>query len=293
MGKLLKILTVHSVKDLFKFKSFFFLIFLIIIFDRVIHRYIDTHRFGSVFTGFQKISGHLDNFVFEALPDLIVNRILDYRIAVAAVTLFFFKQIISMWPSSDMRRMHRDERKGFGILGSLISLRWGQILWDAAAVATICGFATGWALVVFYLNHFFRRLYPSFFWVWMLGLLLVFAVPILFAGFSYSSKLAVISRGSFGGKLKLFFKIFTDRRIFIFSYVFFLIRLFIESVFIGIIPAYIIIHIDDFWLRITLASLLITPVYSYLKMASFKFFLSIYMEFPEVHQEYRHYYAKV
>ncbi len=48
--------------------------------------------------------------------------------------------------------------------------------------------------------------------------------------------------------------------------------------------------IDNFWLRIAVASLSATPVYSLLKMASFKFFLEVYKPFPLVHAEYRSYY---
>lgn len=49
---------------------------------------------------------------------------------------------------------------------------------------------------------------------------------------------------------------------------------------------------DVFWVRVLTASLLATPVYSYLKIASFKFFLEIYRPFPLVQEEDRTYYRK-
>jgi len=52
----------------------------------------------------------------------------------------------------------------------------------------------------------------------------------------------------------------------------------------------VILLMDVFWIRILTASLLATPVYSYLKMASFKFFLEMYRPFPLVQQEYETYY---
>jgi hypothetical protein len=62
---------------------------------------------------------------------------------------------------------------------------------------------------------------------------------------------------------------------------------------VGAIPAYILMTLDNFILRILLAALLATPVYSYLKMASFKFFLVLYERFALVKQEYDSYYRQI
>ena len=106
------------------------------------------------------------------------------------------------------------------------------------------------------------------------------------AGFSFSSKLAAITRGRFGEKLSLFFKIFTDRRLFGICWLFFLARIVVETLFVAAIPAGAILFIDHFWLRMPLAALSATPVHAYLKMASFKFCLYDYGRFDLVRREY-------
>jgi len=59
---------------------------------------------------------------------------------------------------------------------------------------------------------------------------------------------------------------------------------------VAIIPAGAILLIDSFWPRIAVAALSATPVYAYLKMASFKFFLEAYHGYDLVRQEYHRYY---
>jgi len=116
--------------------------------------------------------------------------------------------------------------------------------------------------------------------------------PLAMAGFSFSSKLAVISKGRFGEKLRLYFQLFLSRAVFVPSWIFFALRLVIELLFVIILPLIILLVIDVYWIRIPLATLIATPVYSYLKMASFKFFLEVYGAFPLVAQEYREYYQR-
>jgi hypothetical protein len=67
----------------------------------------------------------------------------------------------------------------------------------------------------------------------------------------------------------------------------------LEVLFVAIIPASAIILIDSFWLRMAVAAISATPVYAYLKMASFKFFLEAYRGYPLVRKEYGTYYARV
>jgi hypothetical protein len=72
--------------------------------------------------------------------------------------------------------------------------------------------------------------------------------------------------------------------------VFFLARLVVESVFVGAIPAWVLLAVDNYLLRLFLAAVIAAPVYSYLKMATFKFFLVMYRPYPLVYEEYRGYY---
>ena len=115
-------------------------------------------------------------------------------------------------------------------------------------------------------------------------------LPITMAGFSFSSKLAVISKGSFKEKLALFFQLLIKRRVLVGAWLFFLFRIAVETVFVVILPLLILWTMDNAIIRITIAGLIATPFYSFLKMASFKFFLFIYQPYPLVAEEYASYY---
>ena len=293
MKPLLKILVVHSLKDLFKHKSFFLLMFLLIIVDRALKLLKDNYQLELDFSFLKKIDIHTATYLFEKLPAKVMVILKDYRLFMVLAGLFLLKQIISLWPSSDMRRMHRDERERFGLIASLRAIGWQQLVWDGMALSTLCLAAGGWCFIWFMICRLGWRHHPCLGWLFVLALTIGMIFPTIMAGFSYSSKLAVISRGTFRQKLYLFYKLFLDWRIAGGSFLFYSIRIVIESVFVAFIPAYILITMDNFLLRILLASMLATPVYSYLKMASFKFFLILYERFPLITQEYQRYYQQI
>ncbi|MFC1857749.1 hypothetical protein ACFL9U_06920 [Thermodesulfobacteriota bacterium] len=290
MKKLLQILVIHSIKDLFKYKSFFLLIFILIAADRIIKRFVDVDRSALELSRLKQWGDHIAPYVFGELPGKLLGMLLDYRTFLVLIGLFFFKQIISLWPSSDMRRMHRQERGTFGLIGSLITLRWQQVLWDALAVSSICAITVVWGLASFGICRYLWQIEATYVWLVLWGWLVVMGLPVTMAGFSYSSKLAVIHAGGFLEKLRLFFKLFSDGQILLPSWIFFLCRITLETLFVVMIPTLVLILMDNFYLRILLASLIATPVYSYLKMASFKFFLEVYGKFPIVRAEYAAYY---
>ena len=266
MTPLVQILTVHTVKDLFRYRSFFILIFALLLLDRVVHPGAGK---GLAVPSWHQIAAStavLSSFVFNELPAVIAGWVVQWRTWLILLGLFLLKQLISMWPSSDMRRMHRNERGGFGLFGALSAIGWHQVVWDAIAIISLC---------------------------WALGLMAFLASPLTLAGFSYSSKLAVLSRGSFGRKLGLFFSLFTNRILFLKSWCFYLLRQIIEMTFVAALPMVILLSIPQPWIRILLAGVVATPVYSYLKMASFKFFLYVYAAFPEVRSEYDNYYHQL
>jgi hypothetical protein len=293
MKPLLKILVVHSLKDLVKHKSFFLLMFLLILVDRALKLLKDNYQLELDFSFLNKIDIHSAAYLFEKLPAKVMALLKDYRLFMVLVGLFLLKQIISLWPSSDMRRMHRDERERFGLIASLSAIRWQQMVWDAIALSTLCLTAGGWCLTWFVINRLGWRYHASMVWFFALGSTIGMIFPTMMAGFSFSSKLAVISRGTFRQKLGLFYKLFWDWRIAGGSFLFYSVRIIIETVFVVAIPAYLLVTIDNFLLRILLAAILATPVYSYLKMASFKFFLILYQKFPLVIQEYESYYHQL
>jgi hypothetical protein len=293
MNQILRIHTLHSIKDLLKYKSFFLLILFLFFFDRFIHFDIGGNNWIPSWHEFIETTDKLAIYVFEELPGYLFQFLFNWRTMAILAGLFILKQLISLWPSSDMRRMHRFERRGFGVVKALLTLRWHQIAWDAMAVGILCSTLGGWILCWYVLCRIAWQCSPSTIWLWVLVALFLSATPIALAGFSYSSKLAILSRGNFNRKLQLFLKLFTCRRIFLNSWVFYLLRQLVEVVFVVVLPAAILITVPLPWLRILLAGFLAAPVYSFLKMASFKFFLHIYSPFPEVKKEYADYYRSV
>jgi len=290
MKKLLRILVVQSGKELFRYKSFLLLVFALILLDWYLKKVVQVDRSALNPASLKEISYQSAQYVFETLPGVLAGFLSDYRTFIVIAGLFLLKQLISVWPSSDMRRMHRQERGGFGLIGSLLAIRWQQVLWDGMAVIIVVGLTGAWTAVHWITLHRVWQAHPSSLCLMALMIAVSLFLPMTLAGFSYSSKLAVISRGGFMEKLNLFLKLFIDPRIRWASWLFFLVRLLIEILFVIIIPAVVILLMDVFWIRILTASLLAMPVYSYLKMASFKFFLEMYRPFPLVQQEYETYY---
>ena len=290
MKKLLRILTVHSVKDLLRYKSFFLLIFLLLLADRIIHRFVKSPDKGFAWPHGFELGRQTADFVFSQLPEKMVQWLFTPRVMAIAAGLFMLKQVISLWPSSDMRRMHRKERGRFGVFEALTALRWYQVIWDALAVGTLCAVLGIWFCLAYLLGLVFWSNTLAVPALLATAGMALSALPLAMAGFSYSSKLAVIRSGSFGARFQLFLYLFARWRVLWTSWLFFSVRIVVEAIFVAIIPAGALLLIDNFWLRMTIASLSATPVYSYLKMASFKFFLEVYGAYPLVHQEYGDYY---
>ena len=293
LNRLLRILLFNSARDLFRYKSFLFLIFFLILADRGLKRFVHVDSAALALPDLKTLGAASANYVFERLPEVVMGLLSDYRTFLLAGALFLLKQLISMWPSSDMRRMHRRERGAFGLLTALLALRRDQILWDALAVGTICLLLGLWTLLGYLATSTLWRFWPRIGCLLLLMTQVGLFLPLVLAGFSYSSKLAVISQGSFREKLGLFLRLFHTPGVSGPSWLFFTVRIGLESLFVVALPAAILLYVELFWLRILAATLLATPVYSYLKMASFKFFLEIYRPYPLVRQEYADYYARL
>ena len=290
--RLLQLLLLNSAKDLFKYKSFFLLIFVLMLLDRVLKKFVKVDRSVLDTSQIKQLTLESARYVFETLPLDIWRLLTDYRTFMILVGLFLLKQLISLWPSSDMRRMHRSERGTFGLLGSLAVIRWEQVLWDAIAVGSICGLYAIWTILGYLVTLLIWQSTHTLLALVVFGLHVALFAPLAMAGFSFSSKLAVISKGSFGQKLGLYFKLFHSRQVFWPAWLFFTLRIVVELIFVFILPLIVLLVMDTFWIRITMATLVATPVYSYLKMISFKFFLEIYGGFALVEQEYREYYQR-
>jgi hypothetical protein len=292
MKQLLHILAVDSLKDLLRYKSFFLLIFLLLFADRAIHRFVETPAGGWAIAQGNGLGPETARYIFVELPTQLAAWIFSPKVVLIVAGLFLLKQVISLWPSSDMRRMHRRERGRFGLLEALAALRWHQVAWDALAVATACLAAGAWVAAAFGLGLFAWNRTGSSTALLLFGGLAALVLPLVMAGFSYSSKLAVISQGSFGRRFRLYLRLLTDWRLVWTSWLFFSARMIVEFIFVAAIPAGAILLIENFWLRMLVATVSATPVYSYLKMASFKFFLEAYSSYALVRQEYERYYNR-
>ncbi|MGD8836838.1 MAG: hypothetical protein PVJ84_17765 [Desulfobacteraceae bacterium] len=293
MKQLIKILTFHSVKELLRYKSFLFLIFFLIFADRMIHRFVKTPEKGFNWPQGYEFGEQTAGFVFTQLPEKLLQWVFTPRVVLVAAGLFLLKQVISLWPSSDMRRMHRQERGRFGVMEALAVLRWNQVVWDALAVGLVCGAMALWVGLAYLAGWGIWSRTPTAAGLFVAGGLAAAAFPVAMAGFSYSSKLAVIRHGTFGARFRIFVDLFMSWRLLWTSWLFFSGRIVLEVLFVAIIPASAIILIDSFWLRMAVAAISATPVYAYLKMASFKFFLEAYRGYPLVRKEYGTYYARV
>jgi len=290
LKRLLNILVVHSARDLFKYKSFLMLIFVLMLVDRVLKKSVPADGVKVQWSEIGRLTDESAHYVFQDLPHDLWRILTDYRTFVILAGLFLLKQLISLWPSSDMRRMHRNERGAFGIFRSLAVIRWEQVLWDAVAVSTISGLFAVWSTTGYLAARLLWQIQQASFMLLLLAGFTALFLPLGMAGFSFSSKLAVISKGTFKEKLSLFFRLVYSKQVLVPSWLFFSVRLGIEMVFVVVIPLIVLYTVDNFWIRIVTATLLATPVYSYLKMASFKFFLEVYRPFPLVKQEFITYY---
>jgi len=291
MKKLINLILSQSFKDLLKYKSFLLLIFVLILADRFIKYVTDSKKTSFAIPEFDSLSMQAADYVFTQFPESILNWLTDYRTLIVIVLLFLLKQLISMWPSSDMRRMHRLERENFGLISSLIAIHGRQVIWDAIAVGTIVGITIVWLAGAFLVGLLTWNLGAAAYSLYLFATISGLVFPITMAGFSFSSKLAVISTGSFSEKLRLFFELLLSRRVFLGSWVFYSLRIIIEAIFVFILPLTILWAMENVILRITIAGLIATPFYSFLKMASFKFFLYIYKPYPLVKAEYQTYYT--
>jgi hypothetical protein len=288
--RLARILAVDSAAGLFRHKSFFFLMFLLIALDRVLHRHIHVDKSALGLSRLREAGPPAADYVFNDLPPLLASWLLDYRTFIILGGLFFLKQTVSLWPSSDMRRMHRDERKGLGIFSSLAAVRLTQVAWDCMAVGMAAGALALWSLPAFFIGRAVHVRSGGVSGLLLLAALLAAAWPLAMAGFSFSSKLAVLSKGTFREKTLLYLRLFYAPSLVFPSYAFFCLRILLETVFVAAIPAWLILSVENPWSRVLLGGLTATPVYSFLKMATFKFFLEIYRPHALVREEYAAYY---
>ena len=285
---LLAVLTIGSVKELIKHRSFLALIFIILAADKILHRFFDFKALKTHLSTHDLIL-RLPEILFNELPSLAAHWLFSPLAVLVLCGLFLFKQIVSLWPSNSLRSWHNNNHNA-GLFKSLLGLKLHQLFWDFSALGILASVALAWSGSWYFLCYLGWSISGSALTAWVVVIAVLTVWPILMAGLSYSSKLAVLHRGTFSQKYSLYLKLFTSRRIFVGSWLFYAIRILVEVAFIAVIPLGAILYIDHPVIRIVLLCLSITPTYSYLKMASFKFFLFIYRSEPLIEEEFKDYY---
>ena len=281
------ILTVESAKDLLKHRSFVVLIFLILIADRLLHHQFSNSEIKAALS-LASWQQHLPQLIFVDLPAFVGEWLFQPITLGIFAGLFLFKQVVSLWPSSSLRRWHCSSGEA-GMLSSLMGLKLSQFVWDLSALAILCGLVLLWGGLNFGWCYLWWQQTGAGAAAWVFLLMLALVWPVVMAGLSFSSKLAVLQQGRFREKFALFLNLFRVPRLFFGSWLFFLARIILEALFVAIIPLSVMLYLDNILLRTFLACASITPSYSYLKMASFKFFLFIYSPYPLIQDEFRDY----
>jgi hypothetical protein len=292
-ASLWRILVADSARDLIQVKSLFGLLLLLLLIDRAL-KFALRSREGnqdSFSVLWNKFSSNMPDWVFGHGVDMLLERLADPRSILVVLVLFVLKELLSLWPTSAMRRLHREEGHGFGIVASLAALRWRQVLWDFSAVGVTTVVVSGWMLLVWLITS---RLWVATGWAgwsWFFAVAAALVLPLGMAAFSFSSKLAVLSNGTQKEKMRWFLRLFYLPRLLFPAWLFFIVRATLEAGALGALPALLHYSIESVWLRLLLGTLVAAPVYSYLKMVSFKLFLELYRECPFVFSEYREYFT--
>lgn len=286
MKQLLRMLIVQPVESLLRFKSFFLLMFLVTLGDHMVKHVKFLYHLNLILPRFWRIEPKNSAYMLFQMPGLVVKRMGSGDLFLILAGLFLLRQMLLLWPSSDLRRMHRAEREPFGLAGALKSITWKSVLFHISGLSAAWIITGLWCLGWFWINRFFWRHYQSGLWLWSLFFTIILILPLLSAALSYSSRLAVNSEGTFTEKFKLLCKLFTGWRIMAGSWLFFTLRFILRAIFVVAVPIYILVAVEKGPLKIFLLTLLTTPVSAYLETVSFKIFLAFYKDYPIIWQEY-------
>ncbi len=290
--KLLHLLVINAIKDIWKYRSFLALILVVMLIDEVashvspkLSQFIEKPELS-------KRMADISSYTYTQLVDQLIALGGHIEIFLVLLGGFFLKALLSLWPSSDMRRMHRQERSGFGVLDSLLQLRWKQVGWDFVAVSITCLTSAIGLVIAFLIGLLFWSKNQSPYSAIFLLVTAACLWPVIIAGFSYSSKIAIISNGSYLQKLKVFVLLLSKLSIFIPSWLFYGFRIYLEAFILGVVPIVLSRYVDTWIIRIIIVSLLICPIYAFLKMVSFKLFLYLFRNQSLVREEYAKYYRE-
>lgn len=284
--KPLQYVTAQPLLDLLQYKSFLLLMGLICFADRVLKIIKGAHHLNIKLPPFWRVEPELSARMLFKFPGLIWKQAGSENLMLAVAGLFLVKKMIMLWPSSDLRRMHRGERGRFAILGALGAIGWKSPAWYLLALLAWCTAIAGWCATWFYLCRYGWQRYPGGGWLWTFGIAMAVSIPWMLAGFSHATKLAVNATGGPLKKLQLLFKTITAWSVAWRCWLFYGAWALLEFLFIALTTLFILSKITPGDLRMLLALVLATPFYAYLETAAFKLFLVVFQEFPEIKREY-------
>ena len=92
MNKLLRILTFNSVKDLLRYKSFFLLIFLLMLADRMVHRWVKSPGRELQLPEGLGLTLEAAQYVFTQMPSKLAQLVFTPKVVLIAAGLFLLEQ---------------------------------------------------------------------------------------------------------------------------------------------------------------------------------------------------------
>lgn len=286
MKQLLQLLIFHPVTYLLRFRSFFLLMFIVALADRIVNHIKALYHLNLMLPRFWRFDPKTSAYMFFEMPGLVFRKMGPDDLFYIFAGLFFLRQAMLLWPSSDLRRMHKGERDPFGLPLAVKAIGGKSLLFHFSGLLTTWATAGIWCLGWFWISRFGWHHQRSGMWLWVLFSAVIFIIPLVSGAFSYSSRLAVNAKGTVIQKLALLLKLVTDWRIMAGSWLFFTFRLIFEAVFVVAVPIYILKTMEQGTLKILLTALLATPAAAYLEVVAFKIFLMCYQSYPIIRQEY-------
>ena len=251
-GSLWRILVVDSARDLVKVKSLFGLLVFLLLFDRALKFALSGSSVspGSLTALLKALCAKLPDWVFIRSVDLIAGRLADPRSLLAAMLLFGLKELLSLWPTSAMRCLHREQGRGFGVgvfafraemaPGALVFYRRGSDSTDCGRMA-----AAGVVTVVTALE---RHRWNG--WAWFFAAAAALVLPLGMSAFSFSSKLAVLATGAPSEKMRWFLRLFYTAPAAVSAWLFYIVRAAVETAALAALPALLHLSIGSVWLRL-------------------------------------------
>ena len=279
-----------SIKDMFKFKSILMIVFCVVFLDKASGTYLKPY-IDQVSVSID-IDSSISSYIFNDFPVFLMEVLSDYKSQLILFFLFVLKLVVSLWPTSGLRLVHKGDNSKSYFVKSVSHLRLSQVMLNVSIDFIILFACIVWEVFSFAISYLLWKTTGSELSVLVLGLMIFMMIPFLFAGFSFSSNVVVMSNLSNLSKFRLFFKIYLDVRCLIQIWLFFLFRALVEIVFVISIPLYAILYIDDIFQKILIASISITIPYTTLKMMSFKFFLHVFENEKEIKNEFSEFYKR-